>query len=313
MNSESNNNSNTFSMKIAAIQQLDIFPKEHQSTLPSAFKPLPYSVIIGKGRQPRQAIGNRRLRTLVESQLANYSVAKFRKDKGCIVSNIIHAIKESCPEGAFVKFDGQRWWEVSESTAREKVSATFRDMLSDQYKSSTKNKVARRRVRKALASSSRKTPENVTSTISSSVTSQHSVEVNEPELPESPISKNDSSEPSRQPCAAFEQAVDGVPTSEAAVVSSGEEDCSIMSDLSDDFSDVIAYTTSNNAEITSSSRRLSLTIEDFDGLFAGEPVGPAFLSIFDDLIPDFEQSPQISEYHLPIPEMGDALKSLFDC
>jgi hypothetical protein len=136
-------------MESAALRKLDIFPK-NQMLLPNSFSPLPYTVIIGKGKLPKQATGNRRLQALVENQLENYSKAKFRRDKTFIVSNIIHSIQQICPEGgAFVKFDGQRWWEMSDDTAREKITATFRDCLHNQYKSSTKNKVEKRRARRA--------------------------------------------------------------------------------------------------------------------------------------------------------------------
>jgi hypothetical protein len=114
---------------------------------------MPYTVIIGKGRLPAQAIGNRRLRVLVQNQVEGYSNAKFKRDKTSIISNILDAVQEQCPEGAFVQFDGRSWWEISDSKAREKIAATFRDCLHDQYKSSTKSKVAKRRARKAASTS----------------------------------------------------------------------------------------------------------------------------------------------------------------
>lgn len=115
------------------------------------FKPLPDTVIIGKGHLPAKASGNKRLRALVEGLVDGYSNAKYRRDKTGIVLKILHSVQEACPEGAFVKkFDGQRWWEVSDSKAREKIASSFRDCLHDQYKSSTKNKMAKRRLLKAL-------------------------------------------------------------------------------------------------------------------------------------------------------------------
>merc|ERR1712100_302322 len=55
-----------------------------------------------------------------------------------------------CPVGAFVKFDGEQWWEVSDRVSREKIACMFRDSLSGHYKSSNKNKVAKRRAQRAL-------------------------------------------------------------------------------------------------------------------------------------------------------------------
>jgi hypothetical protein len=118
------------------------------------FKPQPYTVIIGKGSLPAQAIGNRRLRVLVESNLEGYSKAKYKREKTTIVSNILFAIQGASPTGGFVKFDGKSWWEVADSTAREKIASTFRDYLHSQYRSSTKFKVAKRRRLKAIAKSS---------------------------------------------------------------------------------------------------------------------------------------------------------------
>jgi hypothetical protein len=42
-------------------------------------------------------------------------------------------------------FDGEFYWAVSSHQARVKIAATFRDGLSDQYKSASKNRVAKRR------------------------------------------------------------------------------------------------------------------------------------------------------------------------
>jgi hypothetical protein len=105
---------------------------------------------MGRGREPARAIGNRRLRILVATELENYVKAKSRKEKSFVVARILQNVQEACPEGAFIKFDGKNWWEVEDNKAREKIGYTFRDCLSDQYRSSTKNKVARRRTQKTL-------------------------------------------------------------------------------------------------------------------------------------------------------------------
>jgi hypothetical protein len=91
---------------------------------------------------------------LVESNLEGYSKAKYKREKTTILSNILFAIQGASPTGGFVKFDGKSWWEVADSTAREKIASTFRDYLHSQYRSSTKYKVAKRRRLKAIAKSS---------------------------------------------------------------------------------------------------------------------------------------------------------------
>lgn len=123
---------------------------------PSDFTPSPYTVILGKGKLPMQSIGNRRLRTLVESHMESYSNADMKSDKSYIVTKILYTIKEF--GGSFVRFNSnddeyhgpRTWCEVTDKVARDKIAATFRDCLHDQYKSSTKNKVEKRRERKAL-------------------------------------------------------------------------------------------------------------------------------------------------------------------
>jgi len=46
----------------------------------------------------------------------------------------------------FLRYDRSGYSEISESLGREKITSTFRNSLCDRYKSSTKNKVARRRL-----------------------------------------------------------------------------------------------------------------------------------------------------------------------
>jgi hypothetical protein len=126
------------------------FAPKSKQRLSASFQPLADSVIIGKGKMPAQASGNKRLRVLVNLQIENYGNAKFKRDKSFIVTNILHTIQELCPVGAFAKFDGERWWEVSDRISREKIACMFRDSLSGQYKSSNKNKVAKRRAKRAM-------------------------------------------------------------------------------------------------------------------------------------------------------------------
>merc|ERR1719261_531614 len=55
-------------------------------------------------------------------------------------------IREACDVGAFVKHDKKNdtWYDLDDSVAREKVSYQFRDLLSNQYRSSSKSKVEKR-------------------------------------------------------------------------------------------------------------------------------------------------------------------------
>lgn len=115
----------------------------------SQVQPTPSTVVIGKGKVPRKAPGNFRLRSLVQTKLDQYVNAKSKMVKSSIVTNIFVAIRDtSFIEGgpAFVRYDGRSYSVVTESAAREKITSLFRDSLHDQYKSSSKNKVAKRRI-----------------------------------------------------------------------------------------------------------------------------------------------------------------------
>jgi hypothetical protein len=134
----------------AAISMPDF--SNRQTQLPASFKPHPYTVVIGRGKERVMAVvGNRRLRILVEMQLENYIQAKSRQHKSIIVASILDSVQHACrPEGAFVRFDGRYWWELEDSTAREKIGSVFRDRLvGSHYKSSTKAKMAKRRAKRA--------------------------------------------------------------------------------------------------------------------------------------------------------------------
>jgi len=130
-----------------------MFPKEKQ-LLPSTFAPSENTVIIGKGRAPREAPGNKKLQALVIAQVSTYSQCQERKVRAGIIRSIMETVAETCSDAEgdvpFAKFDGQRWWRVDETTIRENISAAFRNKLSDKYKSSTKHKSAKRRTLKAM-------------------------------------------------------------------------------------------------------------------------------------------------------------------
>ena len=139
------------------------------STLAAAattMKPSIYTVVIGKGKTPRQAQGNYNLKSLVRKKLEEYMNAKSRRIKSLIVTEIYNTICKSCLllqveekededeslssqayYSAFVRYDGKLYTPVTDdSVPREKITSEFRNYLSDRYKSSSKNKVARRRL-----------------------------------------------------------------------------------------------------------------------------------------------------------------------
>jgi hypothetical protein len=116
--------------------------------LPASFVPGKKDVIVGRGKVCYKHSGNQRLARIVTSVLQAYSSAgSTKKAKSELIKNIVVQIRESSPEGGFVKYDSgsSKWYEVGDRIAREKVSQTFRDALNDQYKSSTTSKTLKRR------------------------------------------------------------------------------------------------------------------------------------------------------------------------
>ena len=134
--------------------------------LSNDYTPSKFSVLCGRGKSCTSSPGNKRLKELIKEYLEPYSKARQKNQKSTIVSTIINTIKEEAPEGeAFVKLEAGKWVEVSESFAREKIGCMFRDMLHTQYRSSTKSKLARKKMALSAhkAASAQFSPEGCTS------------------------------------------------------------------------------------------------------------------------------------------------------
>ena len=125
--------------------------RKNMTPLPADFKPGNYSVILGRGKV-NSSTGNRRLKIIAQLHLPAYVAAKSRREKSYVVARVLE-IFQQCNDnvGAFIRKDAKSgyWYEVDDSMAREKIGVVFRDLSpAGQYRSSTKNKVARRRQRK---------------------------------------------------------------------------------------------------------------------------------------------------------------------
>jgi hypothetical protein len=120
--------------------------------LPEDFTPTIEDVICGRGRRCFSHCGNDRFRTHVDGFLVQYSQASSKLEKSFILSDIVAKVQANRPGGGFVKKcpETKRWYEVGCFLAREKTSQTFRDALSDQYKSSNSAKKKRRQVAQAI-------------------------------------------------------------------------------------------------------------------------------------------------------------------
>ena len=142
--------------------------RPHKTLLPEDFTPSPMAVLLGRGKMCLVAKGNANLKQLVKKYSKEYSQTSNKQEKSILVSRIIDMIYEHDDGGGcasitttdgddddtnvhmFLKFDEhkERWWEVSTTDAREKISSLFRDSLAGEYKSSVKSKVAKRKAQR---------------------------------------------------------------------------------------------------------------------------------------------------------------------
>jgi hypothetical protein len=123
--------------------------------LPENFEPGDDDVICGRGKRCYNHEGNKRLLARVRHSLDDYANAKSKQEKSRVISKIVDQVRQSSPQGGFVKQDSsQRWYEAGDFLAREKISQTFRDLLHDRYKSSSRSKKRRREQDQAKASAS---------------------------------------------------------------------------------------------------------------------------------------------------------------
>lgn len=129
-----------------------------KNLLPLGYTPAENDVLCGKGKTCYTWKGNQRFRTMVDLYLEHYAAATSKMEKSAIVSAIVQAVRQESPQGGFIKQDRttDRWYEVGDLLAREKVGQTIRDALHFKYRSSTKSKKKRRQAEQAKASAKMK-------------------------------------------------------------------------------------------------------------------------------------------------------------
>jgi hypothetical protein len=88
----------------------------------------PYDVLCGRHKLAFNNIGNRRFRITVSLSLERYLTSPRRQDKTLVVFSIVKLIKEN--GGRFLKWKKDRWIDLEEKQAREKVGHALRDMAS---------------------------------------------------------------------------------------------------------------------------------------------------------------------------------------
>jgi hypothetical protein len=122
-----------------------------RAILPPGFSPTEDTVLISKGETAKNSPGNIKLRAMIRGELKEYGREGIsRGERARLIRNIMKRVYRNCSEGAFVKLDEDtdRYWEVDERIVREKISQAFRNMLADEYKSSSKSKSTSRKHKK---------------------------------------------------------------------------------------------------------------------------------------------------------------------
>jgi hypothetical protein len=113
----------TPSLMIENTYNLYCTPKSKRRLAPD-FVPGPYDVICARGKAAYDHPGNQRFRDMVQQHQVDYANASTKHDKSKIVSLIVNTVRQSSPNGGFVKqMDGPGgyWVEVGDRAAKEKV------------------------------------------------------------------------------------------------------------------------------------------------------------------------------------------------
>jgi len=111
---------------------------------PANFEPRSIDVIVGKGMNCYNHIGNKMLRnTIVASRLVEYARTTSKKEKSDVVSSILELVRKN--GGSFVKkdYDTGLWYDAEPFLARDKISQTIRNSLRLNNKKSKVNKRSR--------------------------------------------------------------------------------------------------------------------------------------------------------------------------
>ena len=105
--------------KLSSEEEKDSY--NEMTPLPPTFRPGPYDVICGRGKDVLQHPGNRRYRQLINASLRSYVATSTKLEKTLLVTSIIRMVEEfSTTGGGFIKKSTGTWYKVSENYAREK-------------------------------------------------------------------------------------------------------------------------------------------------------------------------------------------------
>jgi hypothetical protein len=78
----------------------DTWKRKGARLLPPEFQPTPNSVIIGRAKKFKEAVGNQRFPVLAELHLPTYSGASCKVDKSLVVTSLVMPFEQAVIETA---------------------------------------------------------------------------------------------------------------------------------------------------------------------------------------------------------------------
>ena len=99
--------------------------------MPNDFSPGPYDIICrNRGKQAAVHSGNRRFNVVIALNLDRYRKAATKLEKSSVVHRVVNSIREA--GGHFVRQDRltEKWFEIGDQHAREKVGYALRDRIN---------------------------------------------------------------------------------------------------------------------------------------------------------------------------------------
>lgn len=104
--------------KTVVVSQKDAVPASQSG------EPTQFDVLCGQSRTCANHSGNKRFQSVLDSYATKYEAAKSKQEKMMLTKEIVGCIASS--GGRFLKFKDNKWVEIANVTARDKVSHALR-------------------------------------------------------------------------------------------------------------------------------------------------------------------------------------------
>ncbi|CAJ1922571.1 unnamed protein product [Cylindrotheca closterium] len=137
----------------------DLLMDDNRSFEGFSEEPTPYDVLCGQSRACANHSGNKRFQATLDMYASKYDAAKSKQEKMTLTKEIVGCIAAN--GGRFLKFKNNKWVEIANVTARDKVSHALRTKVQSwkrQQGSSSSKKAPsirkRRHIRRSTPSAS---------------------------------------------------------------------------------------------------------------------------------------------------------------